>query len=441
MKTRLKGFFVKTKLSILELNLFEKRSNEPLRLRRGRIATRLYLILLIGMISVLIAYISMSGQTIHTTVQAPSVEQYEDLRKHYSDTLQCPCTVVSILYQEFITVTPTFHQLCSSNFVQPWWYESFPSYVDLDSFLLSSASSHFRTLAMFCEIANRTIVDATRRFSSTAFVNAQMITRDLFKAETDAFVYTFLNSTRANFLYTMSLIHAIIQANQYVSAMSTNTLLVERNFSAFGLVELDSVKVIATSISATEENNHLCYCVRNGSCSLTSIYDEYFLTIDGVRSAGCFVVNIVLQSSLQCWYDISCINYVRSLFDDLRMSFPGNVSLLDPLLPSRFTPNTSISVIVNEIMVEEWNSSSSYENFYQKCNPAYCSYSYKKRSDLVYIITTIIGLFGGLNTILRIICPLFVRIFLQYLTKMKLNDATQNPTDREQADSKFNLED
>ena len=338
-----------------------------------------------------------------------------------------------------MTVTPTFHQLCSSDFVQPWWYESFPVYFDLDSFLLSSASSHFRTLAMFCAIANWTIVDASRRFSSTAFVNAQVLTRDLFKTETDAFIHLFLNSTRADFLHTISLIQAVLQANQYVSAMATNTLLVERNFSAVGLVGLDSVKVVATSISDTDENDRLCYCVRNGSCSITSIYDEYFLTIDGVRSAGCSVVNIVLQSSLQCWYDISCINYVRQLFDDLRMPFAQHVSLLDPLLPSRFTPNTPITTIFNELMVEQWNSSSSYENFYQKCDPVYCWYSYQKRSDPLYIITTIIGLFGGLNVILRLLCPVFVRIFPEYILRMKLNRATKNSTNRETADGKCNV--
>lgn len=347
------------------------------------------------------------------------------MRERYSDTLQCPCTVISIRHEDFITITSTFHQLCSSDFVQPWWYESISSFNQLQSNLISSISLHFRTLTMFCEISNSTIVDADRRFSSTLFVKSLVPARRVFDSETDALINTFINSTKAELHNTMSLVDAVFDANQYVSALETNVNLLQRNLSLLGLYGPESVTITASSASAIEDDGRLCYCVRNSSCIIPSTFNEFGVIIEGVRLAGCSVIDMTLQSTLLCWYDVDCINELRDWFDDLGVALAGNVTTLDPLLPSHFPLNTSIGMIVNEIMVEQWNSTSSFEKFYQKCNPAHCSYSYQERIHIVYIIAAIIGLVGGLNVALRIVCPLLVRIFLKCVTRTNSNDATQ----------------
>ena len=433
---RLKNLLMKMKISIVELNFFPSISPSLLSIGRGRIATRFYLIVLVNTVSILIVYTSLSLQTVDKTIESPSSKQYEEFQKRYSDTLQCPCSVISIPYEEFIEVTPIFHQLCSSDFVQEWWYQSLVSYYDLAPHLLSSASSHFRTLAMFCQIANWTIVDATQRFSSTLFVKSLVPPQSLFDSETYSLINTFLNSTKAEFLNTISLIDAVFDANQYISAMGTNVDLMQRNLSVFGLSGQESIKIVTSSTTGTDENDHLCYCVRNSSCNLPSIFDEYFLTVEGVRSAGCFVMDMVLQSSLLCWYDLNCIDDIRTLFEFFGVPLSENVTLLDSLRPSRFPPNTSIDIIVNQMMVEQWNSNSSYEKFYQKCNPAYCSYSYQERIHLVYIVTTILGLIGGLDIILRLICPLIARIFLKCINRTNLNELAQVWINQQSIDSK-----
>ena len=64
-------------------------------------------------------------------------------------------------------------------------------------------------------------------------------------------------------------------------------------------------------------------------------------------------------------------------------------------------------------MVENYTYSSSYDSFYRICQPAHCSYRYDERSSILYMITTIIGLFGGMNIVLRLISQGLVKMVHQ----------------------------
>ncbi|CAF1691029.1 unnamed protein product, partial [Adineta ricciae] len=65
-----------------------------------------------------------------------------------------------------------------------------------------------------------------------------------------------------------------------------------------------------------------------------------------------------------------------------------------------FSKNTTIEELLNELMVEKWNLSSSYKNYYNECHPSECSYSQTVQNSGIYIVTTVIGLIGGLITAL-----------------------------------------
>jgi hypothetical protein len=87
-------------------------------------------------------------------------------------------------------------------------------------------------------------------------------------------------------------------------------------------------------------------------------------------------------------------------------------------------------------MVERWNSSISYTNFYQKCKPVYCSFSYQERLNILYIITTVIGLFGGLSLVFQLMSLSLIKLFLKLTNKPGPNNpvstsSTQVTNDRE----------
>lgn len=443
MTVRMRNILLKVKKVIIELNLFSDYSQDLFRIRRGRVATRLYVFLLIGTSSVLIMYTSISIQTISKTIQSPPQELYEVLQKLYPDTLQCPCRVVSVPYKKLIEVLPTYHELCGSDFVQAWWYESLPN-LDVgssDPSILTTATSHFRALAMLCDIANRTIVSVIHRYSSMMFTNAQVMTVELFNSQMNASIDTILKSMKAEFIYTMLLINAVLQANQYVSYTGRNIHLVQRNFSEFDPLALQPVRIVLRSMDGEEEeeNNKICYCVRNASCPVFSIWDQVDGFIEGVRDAGCSVVDSVLDSTLMCWYDNYHFNIFRGYFDNLGKPILVNVTLLDPMISSQFSLNASTRMIMNEIMVERWNPSVFYKNFYQNCHPAYCLFSYQKRIYNSYIVTTVIGLLGGLNIVFRLLSPVLVQIFFKCINRTDTNNAPQESDNQETTGRKLSV--
>jgi hypothetical protein len=104
---------------------------------------------------------------------------------------------------------------------------------------------------------------------------------------------------------------------------------------------------------------------------------------------------------------------LRISFARLNIPICMNITLLDSMLPSRFSVDTPLTTIVDVMMVEHWNLSTNYSKFYHICQPAYCSFTYEERSNIVYVITTVIGFFGGLNIILRLISFFLVKIFIK----------------------------
>lgn len=68
-------------------------------------------------ICVLIFYASVSVHTRHETITRPTQAAYEAVYRKYPDTLEYPCTRITIPYEDFMDATPYFHQVCYSDFV------------------------------------------------------------------------------------------------------------------------------------------------------------------------------------------------------------------------------------------------------------------------------------------------------------------------------------
>ena len=64
--------------------------------------------------------------------------------------------------------------------------------------------------------------------------------------------------------------------------------------------------------------------------------------------------------------------------------------------------------LVSDLMVEEWITNISYEKYYAQCASLACTYSKVDRHDGLYVLTNVIGSFGGLTIVLRFIILLSV---------------------------------
>ena len=86
------------------------------------------------------------------------------------------------------------------------------------------------------------------------------------------------------------------------------------------------------------------------------------------------------------------------------IQFAEPVVALNASLTLRFAPNTTlIDSIINGLFVELWLNSSNYSSYFVSCAPSFCQYRYIERNDFVYILITLLGLYGGLTTTLRLI--------------------------------------
>lgn len=86
-----------------------------------------------------------------------------------------------------------------------------------------------------------------------------------------------------------------------------------------------------------------------------------------------------------------------------------NISSLDSLLSSRYNKSSTIQELVNYSMVENWTLSHVYESYYKECQPTKCTYTSMAKNSAVYIVTTVLGLIGGLVAVLKLLIPRLVK--------------------------------
>ena len=140
---------------------------------------------------------------------------------------------------------------------------------------------------------------------------------------------------------------------------------------------------------------------------------------------GCFAIDSLLLSSLECFFSHSdCLPVLIDYIQEMYFRNADDPSWFDvrPLVYdanfSRFPPKTSISMIVKNMMIEQWNSSYSYNLYYESCAPSYCTYSHSIRTKtLGGVLVTLLSLSGGLISALYLTTPLVVK-FLFYLFRL-----------------------
>ncbi|CAF1492900.1 unnamed protein product, partial [Rotaria sordida] len=79
----------------------------------------------------------------------------------------------------------------------------------------------------------------------------------------------------------------------------------------------------------------------------------------------------------------------------------------------RFFPTTNLGDIIDEVMVERWTQVTKYEAYYKVCQPLKCVSTYSGRLDMLYVITILTALFGGLSVSFRVISPVLIKVYVR----------------------------
>ncbi|CAF1477031.1 unnamed protein product [Adineta steineri] len=406
------------KLSLQNFNIFPSipPSTDEYQLRNQRISTRIFIILLTLSLTILILYTSLINITKTTDINSPTIIQYTQLYSNYPQTLTCACTQISINYDKFIQVNYTLHQICTSIFVNHTWISYLanarPNDLFTDDFR-ASGTFMFQALNAFCQLSNQTISNRLTQFYSSQYISASVTSLQVLKSQTQAFVSQFKSSITNDFLLSLLTIRTTTQSNSLFSGQFTNYYLVRESNNY-----VDSYFVSHAN----------CYCSSSATCAYESpIYDpsdSVLFTVPGIY-AGCYIIEALLQSNLQCLYNETCINQIQSYFT---YYLSMNLTTLDVSLLVRFSMNSTIEELVDELMVEEWNNATIYDGYYNECQPSKCSYSYETKNGVIYIITTVIGLVGGLITVLKLIVPRAVRLVMFYIRRYTVKHNAVSPS-------------
>ncbi|CAF1487303.1 unnamed protein product, partial [Rotaria sordida] len=289
---------------------------------------------------------------------------------------------------------------------QGWidYYNNFKLYFIISNRDFRANAGHqFQILATLCEQAQQTVNSALQVFLQRQFVSSQIISQELFRSQINESIERWKSNTLNSFLHLTQLIRVTNQGNQLINSF--------HNFYFY----LDQISEQLIPVPA---NYSTCSCARSSACQIPMGIFVYNWTIfDYVELfripnffTGCFLVESLLESTLECFYDHQCMKIIESYTSNTTTNF----SLLDT---TRNSPNETVQSIINRLMIDAWQSNISFSAYYKMCSPLSCTYEQTRRHDIVYLISSIFGLFAGLVFGIEIL----ILIILRFIEKM-VND-------------------
>ena len=317
---------------------------------------------------------------------------YQDLTTRFSDSLYCPCSRISTKYESFLTVVPRFHGVCASDFVSEKWiaylYGEREQVNQSDSTdFRQSATAQFQLLASLCHLSQQAVNISLSQVMTSDLTNIQLLSSSLLDERVQMILIQFQRTVSNLFLNILSLIRETIAANMLMTSLGTNWIF---SWS----LNVGNTPLIPTAPVVYDG----CSCSSSSKC----------ITPSRSMLAGCYPLEVILQTPLRCFYDQDCIDST-STFE--AMTIPS-------LNSSRFNTDSTIESVVKEVMIEEYSSNMDHERYFTQCAPSSCSYSYIDKTNFIEGMTTVISFYGGLFIINQFIAVVIVKLFRRQLQRI-----------------------
>ncbi|CAF1043789.1 unnamed protein product [Adineta ricciae] len=411
------NFVRRIKQTINELNFFEL---ETIRLenfdqQKAIIATRIYIILFSILLTILVTYLTLQGETRTITLSNPLESDFTTLFKEYPNSLTCPCQQITIPYEIFLKIIVEYHPICSSIFVSDDWINLLFNYnmsyfYPLD--FRSSSLGQFQILSSLCSLSKQYLDEHIQDLLSDSFLTPIALSSQLLDHQSQS-QSSFIRASSTNaFLQLLQLIRSATSIDVLQNAAQTARLSRSR-------VIYDGL--ITTTLYSThfsDRNGTICGCDLESTCSSSfsgffnlSAYEtvpvgDYTFSQSLITKVpgfvvGCYALESLLKSSLECLYDLQCLNIILNFFPHININ---NITYLNRN-KTKYLIDTLVNVLVENLFIENWTINSSFQNYYNMCAPLLCTYTFIQYNNILYIITQILGLYGGLVIVLRFIIP------------------------------------
>ncbi|UJR18428.1 hypothetical protein I4U23_005333 [Adineta vaga] len=420
-----------------EYNDDNDEQNDPaIILKQQKYATWLYVLLLIGSLYILslATLMTSNSRIIHT--DKISVDSFAELYHKYSDTLSCPCSTISIPLKNFVSSTINYHPVCSSHFISQQWIEEL-YFEDASKYgtgdFRSTASSQFQLLSTFCLISQDVISQRLEDLYHDEFIYNDLLLETQVQQKVNATVEFFKNNASSQITLFLNYLRTTIQANVLISALNTNLLFMLDKYI------VGDTKFHSNEISYTEKKfdgsttEVILGCSNSNPTSLVgflSIFNDSQYKIrqkwtkpssneslvNGFYTA-CTPLEAILQSTLDCLYDMKCLELLSIKFPNINRTF------LKPLDLNSKKENISVIDHLSNLFIDEWLITEiNYSKYFNECFPLICTYKISQSFHFSYVIILFMGLYGGLTIILRLIVLFLINIYW----KMKYHRRNSN---------------
>jgi len=273
-----------------------------------------------------------------------------------------------------------------------------------------------------------------------------------------------------HFKNALKLIRLSTCSSHSISALNTNYVLgVFLGWSSNYTTFLSYATYVSNIEWTVNEDNQTikCYCEQR-SCSFPAGFyrfadngdfyahtkpDPYKYNITDVVPGfvgSCTPLDAILEANLTCLYNRTCFRklvryfprlnqvkqqnmtdlFAKSNFDFVFLQIVETIHPLNSSISSRYSSKDNVSTLVDEHFIEQWNISINYSEYFHQCSAKICTYTFTKRADFLYIITLLISLCGGLQTILRFCVPILVDHFLK---RPSINSENRIQTNRNES--------
>ena len=267
-----------------------------------------------------------------------------------------------------------------------------------------------------CELSTKSVNNSINQLLSSLFITAQLLSGKEF---TDR-IASLIQQTRSTAPITVTrllyLIRRINQANAVISNYGTNF---EYIYDWPGMKE----GYYAPTQAIIYDDG--CSCGLQSNCTTQASFVEsnssQNIPIKGLKM-GCMPSESFRASTLECFYDQTCLDLIQRHTNSTNRMVPLSQTANQSVV------NTTIAALVDDLFVEQWLTTKNYSSYFEQCAPLLCSYSYTQSSSLLYTITVLLGLQGGLTIVLQWICPRIIRIIANIYERWKKRRNIVRPT-------------
>ncbi|CAF1242607.1 unnamed protein product [Adineta steineri] len=272
----------------------------------------------------------MKTESSTVTVYDITPVKFDELYSKYNKTLSCPCSTISMPHKTFVSNIIKFHPVCKSIFVNQSWIEALyllnaSEYGVWD--FRTTASSQFALLSDFCSITEDMISEIENDVGNNDFITTYLLTDTQVQFEVNSAIESSKNSASTRIIMFLNYLRTTVRGNFLVSALNTN-LIIEIYTD-----DSDGLGAVALSITYYSTSGYALSCKQDNPTSaatLNPLLNDYMTserlrifesmpnsTIVSGFFAACTPLEALIQSTLDCLYEIECLQLLSDYFPAL----------------------------------------------------------------------------------------------------------------------------